>query len=566
MAEAAPIKARVALLMATYNQAATLPAALDSLLSQHHTQFTLTVIDDGSDDATSAILARYEDTRLSVHRTKHQGLLPSLNIAMQKSKPAAFYGVVYASCFYSPTFTGQLLQALLRHSKACGAFSHYCEGNTEVVGSIFREPRYDNNELLVRNFLGPGLLFRAEAFRQAGGLFLSARKGIWETWQRLAEQGPWIQIPQILLRWQAHSYEKSPPHPKLDPDKELYPKLQVRLLRQAEDSLEPDWLHLLAQAGHTLEVAPTRETPQVVLCGSMERLAASLELARQSYSPLLWVINDENVVTQLAAHSRAKALLGGLNFATRTLKVAAALKQVGVTPLVYMHGMTPREITRLLSRIPMLYYRNRSVILLRSYGGPGGIVRTLQALRQMHAPPDFGSLLIWCVDGHPETVAWLKKRGFNWFQPTQNNYYPELQFLLKQMPASFVLALDAGVLPTPEWFVQLWPLLADPLVGMVSGHLNRVVGPQNLPFRAQTMADVNRYWPRYHSPYAVEKVSQLSDAAFLMRKTVFEQVLESHPQTLPLLDDQLLAQQVQQLGYGCLLHRRTLAFNLMQAL
>lgn len=99
---------------------------------------------------------------------------------------------------------------------------------------------------------------------------------------------------------------------------------------------------------------------------------------------------------------------------------------------------------------------------------------------------------------------------------------------------------------------------------MVSGHLNHTKAPQRLPFPVRSVADLQQKWPRYHSPYAVEKAPSLSDAAFLMRKGVLEQVLETYPQTLPLLDEHLLSQQVQRLGYGCLLHRRTVAFNLME--
>lgn len=459
MAEPAPlIKARVALLMATCNQAETLAAALDSLLSQHHTSFTLTVVNAGSDDATAEILARYPDSRLTVHHTPKIGYLAALNIAMQKSKPAAFYGVVSASCFYAPTFTQVLLHGLMRQTKASGAFCHYCEGDVKNVGRFFQEPYYDANELLVRNFIGPGVVFRADAFRQAGGLFVSERKGIWETWQRLAEQGDWVLVQQNLFRWRAHAFERPSEPFKLDPEKDIYPKLRVRLLRLADDnSIDGEWLNLLQQSGHSVHAVPGRETGHVVMCGSLPKLSAALDLARRNYCPVLLVINDEHMLKQFVAHPRAKALLTAVTLVTRTLNVAALLKQWGVVPLVYMHGMTTREITRLLSRIPLLLHHNRSVIVLRSYGAPMGIVRTLQALRGMHGPADFGSLLIWCVDGHAETLNWLKDQPYTWFQAQQNAYYPDLLFLLKQMQGSFVMGLDAGIIPTLDWFQKLYP-------------------------------------------------------------------------------------------------------------
>ena len=53
--------------MATHNRAGTLPRALDSLLSQTYRDWECILVDDGSTDRTSEIIARYDDPRIHVH-------------------------------------------------------------------------------------------------------------------------------------------------------------------------------------------------------------------------------------------------------------------------------------------------------------------------------------------------------------------------------------------------------------------------------------------------------------------------------------------------------------------
>jgi glycosyltransferase involved in cell wall biosynthesis len=51
--------ARISVVMPTFNRAATLPRAIDSVLRQTHRDVELIVVDDGSTDGTAALLQRY---------------------------------------------------------------------------------------------------------------------------------------------------------------------------------------------------------------------------------------------------------------------------------------------------------------------------------------------------------------------------------------------------------------------------------------------------------------------------------------------------------------------------
>ncbi|MBF2052230.1 MAG: glycosyltransferase [Candidatus Sericytochromatia bacterium] len=561
------IKARVSLLMAACNPDAHLLKSIDSLLAQTHSNFTLTLIDDGSHEPLSERLQSRQDPRLKILRLdKPQGLIPALNLAMQKSKPAVFYAVVYASCFYSPNFLYSLLETILRKPKASGVYSYFCAGNGYLSGRQYKELRFDENELLIRDMLGPTVLFRHDAFKQAGGLFVSEKKGLLETWQRMSQKyGPFEQVNTVLVRQQKDPYLPQVLPREIDPEKDLYPHLKVRFLMPEDQQIDPEWLQLLKESGHALlqtdDVMKQQQMPQVVLCSQLSQLETAVRHARYTFTPLIFVLNDPELAEMLALQPRHHFLLNACTLATRTLKVAKILSQHQHQPLVYMPGMTRREVNRLLSRVPMLLHRHSAVVLIRSYGGPEALNKTLLSLEDLHHPNEFGHALIYCADRDPRTLRWLEEKGLSCQLAPGFAYFPHLLGLLKQLPASWILGIDAGIQIPPDWFYTLWPQLADPRAGMVSGHINAGVSEQRLPFAVRTRAELMAKWSTYHPLVALESVAALSDAAFLMRKQTFEWLLARYPETRPLSDERLLSEYIRKAKQVCLLNRQTVAHN-----
>src|SRR5438093_1473162 len=75
------------ILLPTYNAAAWLGGAIDSLLGQSYRDFELLVIDDGSTDQTPSLLNTYKDDRIRVLRHEHNsGLIASLNHGIDVAK------------------------------------------------------------------------------------------------------------------------------------------------------------------------------------------------------------------------------------------------------------------------------------------------------------------------------------------------------------------------------------------------------------------------------------------------------------------------------------------------
>jgi len=74
--------------MCVHNDSEYLPAALDSIFAQTYRDFECVVVDDGSTDATPAILRDCADARLVVHTQPHIGLTRSLNRGLAAARGA----------------------------------------------------------------------------------------------------------------------------------------------------------------------------------------------------------------------------------------------------------------------------------------------------------------------------------------------------------------------------------------------------------------------------------------------------------------------------------------------
>jgi hypothetical protein len=115
---------RVSVLIPTYNQARFAGRALNSLLAQDLHDWEAIIVDDGSTDATAAVVAPYlRDPRVCYHRLpENRGLGAALNAALARAS-TPYIAYLPTDDLYYPNHLSALLHLLERHPRAVAAYS-----------------------------------------------------------------------------------------------------------------------------------------------------------------------------------------------------------------------------------------------------------------------------------------------------------------------------------------------------------------------------------------------------------------------------------------------------------
>jgi len=190
---------RVSVLIAAYNQAGTLPRAIDSLLNQdlETSAFELIIVDDGSTDETAKVLQSYGD-RIRVYHQAHQGLVAACNLGLAQAK-GEYFARLDSDDFADPAWLRRGLETLEARPEACCLYPDYVQVNPD--GSRSEKPAQDGN---LYSLMACGSIFRTEAVRAVGGY----RPLYWEEYDlylRLRSQGAFVHLQQPLYYFQKHA-------------------------------------------------------------------------------------------------------------------------------------------------------------------------------------------------------------------------------------------------------------------------------------------------------------------------------------------------------------------------
>lgn len=198
----------ISVLLPVRNGAAHLAEALDSLLAQTDADFEIVAIDDGSTDATPAILAGYADKRLAVLRNEEGGGLPR---ALNAGLAAARGALVARHDADDICLPGRLARQAARLSETG---SSVCFGRAVLFGdgpvSQWRESSWPLTlwRGLVRNAYGfhPAAMFRTETVRGLGGYsgdYPHAED--YDLWDRCAAAGvSFCYLQDDVIRYRLH--------------------------------------------------------------------------------------------------------------------------------------------------------------------------------------------------------------------------------------------------------------------------------------------------------------------------------------------------------------------------
>jgi glycosyltransferase involved in cell wall biosynthesis len=294
---------RVTLVTPVFNQAEYVAATIRSVLAQEYPSLEYVVIDDGSTDETSQVLASFGDHIRHV-RQDNAGQARTLNRGW-KAGSGEFLGYLSSDDCLLPGALCKLVAALQGEPRAAVA---YCDFELiDAAGNRLRECRtedYSERRLAVDLVCqpGPGALFRRAVLDSTGGWREDLRQvPDFEFWLRARHAGPFVRVPLVLAQYRVHGASASYRRVEsmrseeiivvVERDREGQSGAEAREARaKARVLAARSHAHsgrFLAASRHLLAAAALH--PQVVLRADTLRLIAAGVLRRLRYRLSGWV-------------------------------------------------------------------------------------------------------------------------------------------------------------------------------------------------------------------------------------------------------------------------------------
>jgi hypothetical protein len=201
----------VTIVVPTFNRAAWLPGAIDSVLEQDHDDLEVLVVDDGSGDGTAAILERYaaahDPGRFRALNQSNSGQAVAINRGWQEAR-GDLVGYLSDDDRLLSGAVGRLAEALEGRPEAAIAYPgyHVIDGDGAVLDTI-RPIEYTPRAAFRQHdtVIGPGALIRKAAIAGDDGWEPEFRwMGDFVLWIKLASKGAAIRLPEPLALWRRH--------------------------------------------------------------------------------------------------------------------------------------------------------------------------------------------------------------------------------------------------------------------------------------------------------------------------------------------------------------------------
>src|SRR3989338_5782229 len=201
----------VSIIIPTYNRAAMLCEAIESVLAQTFTDWELIVVDDGSTDQTPEVLAQYvtSDARIRVLCQANQRHPAARNaaIAISQSRYVAFLDD-------DDLWLPEKLALQVRYMEAPSqpGLSYTLTSNMDASGRVYRvfpeHPGRTYTELFERNFMACSSVMVRRSCLLRSGFFNTAlrRAADYDLWLRIARQEAIEFVPYPLTLYRRHDH------------------------------------------------------------------------------------------------------------------------------------------------------------------------------------------------------------------------------------------------------------------------------------------------------------------------------------------------------------------------
>lgn len=212
--------ATVTILMLTYNRGHYLGQAIDSVLGQTFQDFTLVIIDDGSNDDTAAVVASYHDERIRyIRHTENAGLFTRRKESL--TYVTGDYVAVLDSDDYwvSPTKLADQVAAMVADPHLVVVGTNVLLVNAE--GVPLREYTYHETDsairshILLRNqFTHSAVLMRWSALEKTAGYTPTLAEDL-DLFLQLGLRGTFLNLKAVMTAHRVHGDSMNDHGPKM---------------------------------------------------------------------------------------------------------------------------------------------------------------------------------------------------------------------------------------------------------------------------------------------------------------------------------------------------------------
>jgi GT2 family glycosyltransferase len=206
----------VSVIMPCYNAASHLPASVESVQAQTHTNWELVIVDDGSTDDSWQVLQNlaHADSRIRIFQQPNAGAAAARNRALREAR-GANTAFLDADDTWHAEFLHTMTAALAAKPDAGIA---YCGWQNIGLGKgrdePFIPPEYENSDK-VESLLGGcrwpihGALVRTHIIKDAGCFDENLSSCMdYDLWLRLGTIHPLVRVPRVLAYYHHHGGEQ----------------------------------------------------------------------------------------------------------------------------------------------------------------------------------------------------------------------------------------------------------------------------------------------------------------------------------------------------------------------
>ncbi|MER9318516.1 glycosyltransferase [Mesorhizobium sp. M0659] len=198
---------RVSLVVPAYNAMGYIGETIESLLIQDYPNLEIIVVDDGSTDGTSDVVASF-GAKVKSHRQANAGQSAAMTEGWAMSTGEVL-GYVSADDRLLPAAIRRCVEELMARPEIVLVYPDFHIINERsVFRSTLRPPDYSRRALYARLHClpGPGALFRRRAYERAGAWRSDLRQiPDLDFFLRMGLEGSFYHLPEVLAEFRMHS-------------------------------------------------------------------------------------------------------------------------------------------------------------------------------------------------------------------------------------------------------------------------------------------------------------------------------------------------------------------------